>query len=654
MNHTLPSIHRRDFLRASLGAAAWTAAYSLPSLAAGPGRKPPLNFVFFLVDDLGWDDVACFGSRYYETPNIDRLARQGMRFTNAYAACPVCSPTRASILTGKYPARLHLTDWIPGHRAPYAKLRPPQWTQHLPLDEVTLAEAFRDAGRHSLFLGKWHLGGPQYFPDNQGFEVNLGGCSWGQPKRGYFSPYHIPTLDNGSKGEYLTDRLTDESLRLLKENRTRPFVLYLAHYAVHAPIQAKKEITARYRKKKPVGGQKNPTYAAMIDSVDQSMGKLLNKLDELGIADHTAVIFMSDNGGLIPVTSNAPLRDGKGTPYEGGIREPMIIKWPGVTRPGSVCDVPVISNDFYPTMLEMAGLPLRPKQHCDGVSLVPLLKGGKALPRQDLYWHYPHYHRSPPFGAVRRGSWKLIEFYEDDRCELYNLAEDVGEQHNVADARPEKVRELRTALHQWRRAVDAQMPVPNPDYDPKKQPKKKAGRGRKPLPHGKKDTDFQVLENAAVDAHPLGYLVRTPETTPGLALKKLDTPRTGPVRMTVELQSVAGEWRNGFLAFGDAPDLDKLIKCGVYLGGRRVYTIIEGPFDGKRVVSVPLAGDPLRRFHLTVDLDPEVREVRMTVEKKTLRLKLNIPMKGVHFVGYAAVGTQTAFSPVHIIPVPTP
>jgi len=261
-------LERRAFLRTCLGAVAGLAAETLPARPGGISGKKPLNFVFFLVDDLGWDDVACFGSQYYETPNIDRLARQGMRFTNAYAACPVCSPTRASILTGKYPARLHLTDWIPGYQPAHAKLLPPRWTKHLPLEEFTLAEAFRQAGYRTFFIGKWHLGGPPFYPEKQGFEVNLGGCDWGHPHRGYFSPYHIATLEDGPKGEYLTDRLTEESLRLIEQARDKPFVLYLAHYAVHKPIQAKKTDIDRFRGKEPVGGQKNPMYAAMISSVD--------------------------------------------------------------------------------------------------------------------------------------------------------------------------------------------------------------------------------------------------------------------------------------------------------------------------------------------------------------------------------------------------
>jgi len=643
------TVSRRDFLRAGLGAAAWfTAAHQ--TLAAD-SRTPEarLNFVFILIDDLGWRDVSCFGSRYYETPNIDRLAREGMRFTNAYAACPVCSPTRAGILTGKYPARLHLTDWIPGNQPRHAKLRCPDWTKHLPLEEFTMAEAFRAAGYRTYFVGKWHLGGPDYYPEKQGFDVNIAGCFWGHPYRGYFSPYHIPTMKDGPKGEYLTDRLTDEALRLLDANGDSPFVLYLAHYAVHAPIQARQEMIERWRRKKPDDGQKNPAYAAMIESVDRSVGRILDKLEALGIAEHTAVIFMSDNGGLTPVTSNRPLRAGKGTPYEGGIREPLIIKWPGKTRPGSICDTPVISNDFYPTMLEMAGLPLRPRQHCDGVSLVPLLTGTGSLPRRDLFWHYPHYHRSPPFGAVRRGRWKLIEFYEDGRCELYDLANDIGETRDLAATHPDKVRELRTALHQWRKAVGAQMPTPNPDYDPNWRTKQQ--KQRKPLSPGKKDAEFTARINAAVDPHPLGYLLRTPETTPGAALRRISPPVTGPVRFTLSLQSVEGEWRNGFLAFGDAPDLDRLVKCGMYLGGRRLYTVIAGPFDAGRSVSLPLEGDPLRRFDLVVDVDPDAREVRMTVDGRTLRLKLDRPMPSIRYVGYAAVGTNTAFSPVRITPV---
>ena len=464
------TITRRRFLRTSgLGAAGLAGTPALLAvgralLAAEDAPARP-NFVFFLVDDLGWRDVGCYGTKFYETPHVDRLAAEAMRFTNAYAACPVCSPTRASILAGKYPARLNLTDWIPGHKRRNAKLLVPKFNQQLPLEEVTIAEALKEAGYASASIGKWHLGGAGYYPDKQGFGVNVAGTHKGQPPS-YFHPEQIPTMPPGHDGKYLTDALTDEAEKFIQANRDRPFFLYFPYYAVHTPIQGKKDVVAKYAAKAPDGGQKNATYAAMIEGVDDSVGRVMKKLDELKIADRTVVLFMSDNGGLAGVTSNAPLRAGKGTLYEGGIREPMIIKWPGATKPGSVCAAPVISTDFYPTMLEMAGLPPRPKQHVDGVSLAALLKQTGGPRREALYWHYPHYHRTLPGGAIRRGDWKLIEYYEDGRLEVYNLKDDPSESKDLAAAMPDRAAEMRKMLADWRQAVGARMPTSNPDYRP--------------------------------------------------------------------------------------------------------------------------------------------------------------------------------------------
>jgi arylsulfatase A len=460
---------------------------SLTLAVAGPARAEPVrpNVVFILIDDMGWKDLGCYGSAFYETPNCDKLASQGMRFTNAYAACPVCSPTRASILTGKYPARLHLTDWLPGRAdMPSQKLLRPKITQYLPLEETTLADALKPLGYTSASIGKWHLGGKPYYPEKHGFDLNIAGNEWGQPPA-YFYPYKrgangpsIPGLEEGKGGEYLTDRLTDEAEKFVEKNRDRPFFLYFAHYAVHIPLQAKKDVIEKYRNKaKPGDPQNNPIYGAMVESVDDSVGRLLKKLDDLKIADRTIVFFFSDNGGLsvkegpdTPSTSNAPLRAGKGCVYEGGVREPMMVRWPGVVKPGGVCDVPVSSIDFYPTILDMAGAAVDPKRVVDGVSLVPLLRQSGDLKRDALYWHYPHYSNQggKPSGAVRQGDYKLIEFYEDGKRELYNLKEDVGETNDLAEKMPEKAKELYEKLKGWRAAVDAQMPTPNPDYQPPK------------------------------------------------------------------------------------------------------------------------------------------------------------------------------------------
>ena len=467
----------------------WVANPSL--IAETPGRPP--NIVFILADDLGWRDLGCQGSTFYKTPNIDRLAGQGMRFTNAYAACSVCSPTRASLLTGKYPARLHLTDWLPGQASrPSQILKSPTILTHLPREELTLPETFKQHGYVTGIIGKWHLGGSGFLPAQYGFDVNIAGCELGHPPS-YFSPYRIPTLTDGPKGEYLTDRLSDEAEKFLESNKNKPFFLYLAHYAVHNPQQAKAEMISRWRARAaelppasgpdflPEGGvrtrqiQDQPVYGAMVESLDEGVGRVLAKLDDLGIAKNTIVIFFSDNGGLSTAegspTSNVPLRAGKGWPYEGGVREPLIVRWPGVTRPGSVCETPTISTDFYPTLLEAAGLPSQPSQAVDGASFVSLLKGG-VMPERPLFWHYPHYSNQggPPCGAMRLGDYKLIEWYEDMRAELFNLKSDSGEKQDIAAQMPEKASAMLKQLHSWRASIGADMPIPNPNHKPAPKP----------------------------------------------------------------------------------------------------------------------------------------------------------------------------------------
>jgi len=466
-------------------------AVLLPGRAAiaQSSRTQKPNIVFILIDDLGWRDLGCYGGPYYETPNLDRLASRGMRFTDGYAACNCCSPTRASILTGKYPARLRLTDWIPGSSWPWTKLRSPKWTKHLPLEEVTIAEALKPAGYVSAHIGKWHLGPDRYRPEEQGFAFNFGGCARGCPGS-YFSPYRIPVIDRAqpdTKGEFLTERLTDEAIRCMRANRERPFFVYLSYYTVHRPLQAKKEVIAKYLAKgRPATGATNATFAAMVEHMDDGVGRVMQALDKLGIADKTVVFFMSDNGGLarklpgptdpkrtkhcIASTTNAPLREGKGSPYEGGVREPWIVCWPGVVKPGTTCSVPVTSVDFYPTILEMAGAPAPPGHVVDGQSIVPLLKQTGTLNRKAIYWHYPHYNIAgeagiKPHGVVRCGRYKLLEFYEDRRVELYDLESDLSEKNDLAAKMPEKAAELRNMLHEWLTAVGAQMPTPNPNYD---------------------------------------------------------------------------------------------------------------------------------------------------------------------------------------------
>lgn len=436
--------------------------------SAAQARKP--NFIFILVDDMGWTDLGCQGSKFYETPNIDRLASQSMRFTQAYSACTVCSPTRAALMTGKYPARLHVTDWIAGHVRPYAKLKVPDWTMHLALEERTIAEALKEADYATASIGKWHLGGPEFFPEKQGFDVNIGGRDSGSPAS-YFSPYANPSLPDGPKGEFLSDRLTDEALKFIERNKARPFFVYLPHYAVHTPLAGKPEVVAKYeRKADPQNPQHNAKYAALVESVDDSVGRIMSKLDELGLAENTVIFFTSDNGGLLlnNVTSNFPLRAGKGSAYEGGVRVPLFVKWPGMTKPGSMCDTPVITPDFHPTMLQMAGLKPAKHQVIDGESIVPLLRQRGGLRRDMIYWHYPHYHPggATPYSAIRRGDWKLIEFFEDNHVELYNLREDIGEQNDLAVKLPDRTNQLREKLHTWRKKVGAQLPTANPGYDP--------------------------------------------------------------------------------------------------------------------------------------------------------------------------------------------
>ena len=476
--------------RAFLGSLTAGAILARRAIAAQPRDDRPPDVVLILVDDLGWTDLSCFGSTYYETPHIDRLAAQGMKFTNAYAACAVCSPTRAAVMTGRYPARLGVTDWIrarfQGGKMPADGKNPsgytggnrplfcPQNALWMESDEQTIAEALKPLGYRSCYIGKWHLGMDGHYPDKQGFDVNLGGCDYGQPPS-YFDPYTtkrltqgIPTLKPRKAGEYLTDREGDEAAAFIRTHGgKRPFFLQMAHYAVHTPIQARKDITAKYAAK-PKTNQKNATYAAMVHSVDDAVGKILKALDEGGIADETLILFTSDNGGLLGPTDNAPLRSGKGYPYEGGIRVPLIIRWPSRVKAGAVSDEPVTSVDYLPTVLAAAGIPL-PKRPIDGVSLLPVLqRTAKTLGRDAIYWHFPHYRgRVVPYGIIRSGPWKLIKRYEGPTYELFNLADDLGETTDLAPKMPDRVKALDAKLVAWLKHVKARMPKRNPDYKPK-------------------------------------------------------------------------------------------------------------------------------------------------------------------------------------------
>jgi arylsulfatase A-like enzyme len=477
-----PRVDRRAFLGSIVAAAALSG-----SATTTAATKRPPNVVLMLIDDMGWADLGCFGSTFHETPNIDRLAASGMRFTQAYAACPVCSPTRASIMTGKYPARLKLTDFLKGGKSPKdSPLLPALYADGLPLAEVTLAEVLRQAGYATGHVGKWHLGKEGLWPEDQGFDFNYGGCYSGMPKDFFWPAWEgNPPIQGAFNGEYLADRLTEEACRFIETQRDRPFFLNFCHYSVHLPLQGKADMVAKYEAKlaahPPLPGQQcNALYAAMVESVDDSVGRVMDTLKRCGIDNDTVFLFFSDNGGLsveelnfAPATSNAPLRDGKGYLHEGGIREPMIVSWPATVPAGTVCEVPVCSIDFLPTMASLAGVtPGECGAHdTDGVNISPLLSNPNApLPREALYWHYPHFSNQGgrPGGAVRMGDWKLIENYESGELELYHLRDDIGEKHNLAQIQPERADKMRDALRAWRKQVDANMPRPNPEYVPSK------------------------------------------------------------------------------------------------------------------------------------------------------------------------------------------
>lgn len=436
------------------------------------------NIVFILIDDMGYADGGCFGSKFYKTPQIDALAASGVRFTSAYAACAVCSPSRAALMTGKYPARLHITDWIPGEGAPAnSRFKIPDWQQHLPLEETTLAAALKKLGYVTGHIGKWHLGGGEFLPEHQGFDTNIAGGETGHPAS-YFWPYgqkdnahRVPGLSDrgGQKGEYLTDQLTDEALNFIEANKDHPFYLNFCHYAVHAPLMGKQELIDEAADRPGADGQSNQVYYAMIRSVDESVGRIIKRLDELRLSDRTVIVFTSDNGGAVhfgkpPATSNFPLRNGKGSAYEGGLRVPLLIKVPGVTRAGTVCDTPVITMDFFPTLLELVGADKSAARTAlDGVSFAPLLRGENETPHSELFWHYPHYWNGgkvSPYSVACVGDWKLIRFYESGTEELYNLQNDLSETNNLAKLNPVKRKELGARLDAWLKDVGAQMPVP--------------------------------------------------------------------------------------------------------------------------------------------------------------------------------------------------
>jgi len=501
------------------------------SVQAAEARQA--NVVFFLVDDLGWSDVGCNGSSFYDTPNIDQLAAEGVRFTDGYAACHVCSPTRASILTGKYPATLNLTDWLNGRKnTPFQVLLNAEKAMSLEHEETTIAEVLKASGYATALFGKWHLG-RETNPTEHGFDIHVPhSVNSNLGKRGFRSPRNIPGLDGG---EYVTDRLAELAAQYIDDNKDKPFLLYMAHFSVHDPIQGRPDLVEKYQKKlagmSPQSGpdfilegnpdsptfpsraaldellklpgyadtyksypndivkvkqkQDNVEFAGMVESVDQSLGTLLAKLKEHGIEDNTIIFFMSDNGGMsamngtpqrtvakerldaVASTSNLPLRGAKGWLYEGGIRVPLIVKWPHHGKIGAVCDEPVISTDFFPTILEMVGVENKARD-IDGKSFTRLVRG-EAMDRGPIYWHFPHYSNhgmQSPGGAIRDGDYKLLEYFENGTVQLFNLVNDISEQNDLSKTEVQKTKELTEKLHQWRKDVDAQMMKPNPDYDP--------------------------------------------------------------------------------------------------------------------------------------------------------------------------------------------
>ncbi|MCC9657741.1 sulfatase [Rhodopirellula halodulae] len=487
MNRPLLS-QKLSNLAAIVSIACLIATAFLPQVSRAEDRRPP-NVVFFLVDDLGFMDIGANNpDTFYETPRIDELAQSGMRFTNGYAANPVCSPTRYSILTGKYPSRVDATNFFTGTRA--GRFRPAPLNNRMPLEEVTLAEALKDAGYATFFAGKWHLGpSEEYWPENQGFDINRGGHNAGGPYSGnrYFSPFKNPRLEDHGEGEHLPDRLATEAAAFIADHQDQPFLAYLSFYSVHTPLMGRPDLVKKYLAKAERLGiadreafgeeeqvfpsaksstrrvrtlQNHAVYAAMVEAMDQAVGKVLDQIESLQLRSNTIVILTSDNGGLSTSegspTSNLPLRGGKGWVYEGGIREAFLIRAPGVTESGSTNDTPVCSIDFYPTILDLCGQDLPSDRVVDGQSLRPLLNG-QPLDRQSLFWHYPHYSNQGGFpgGAIREGDWKLVERYEDGRVHLYNLAQDIGERNDLAAKHPERVTEMRSRLHDWYVDVDA-------------------------------------------------------------------------------------------------------------------------------------------------------------------------------------------------------
>jgi arylsulfatase A-like enzyme len=542
----------------------FVAVVACTALPARAADAPP-NVVLFLIDDLGQRDLGCYGSTFYKTPNVDRLAKDGLKFTDFYAACPVCSPTRASIVTGKYPQRVGITDWIPGRKdLPEQRLKRPQIKNELALEEVTIAEALKKRGYATAHVGKWHLGGKGFEPTQQGFDVNIAGDHTGTPLS-YFAPFankagaQMPGLEKAEPGEYLTDRLALEAEKFIEANKAKPFFLYMPHYAVHTPLRAPQALVDKYKTTPTHGKQSNATYAAMVESMDSAVGRVLKKLDDLKLSENTLVIFTSDNGGLATLegmqyapTFNAPLREGKGYLYEGGVRVACLMKWPGRIKPGSVANDVSCSIDLFDTILEASqqgakDRPEVPGGKRDGWSLMPLFAGDR-MKQRPIFWHYPHYANqgSRPGGAVRAGNWKLIEYYEDGRRELFDLSKDQSESRNVIAQNPKVAQDLAQQLAAWRTEVGAQMPTPNPDY--------------RPNPPNKDGVITLHARTALVTGTMLRYEPLPHKTTLGFWVNAddyatFDFTATGPGAFTVEVLQGCGKGSGGAeveLAIGES------------------------------------------------------------------------------------------------------
>lgn len=456
-----------------------------PSESTSQDQSP--NIVLITIDDLGWADLGCYGSDYYETPNLDRLASQGMLFTHAYASAAICSPTRAALMTGKAPASTGITDWIrarfqggviPGNKTyelsytgnPKDSLLCPANPLWMELEEVTIAEKLKEQGYTTAHIGKWHLGAEDWYPEKQGFDINIGGCDYGQPPS-YFDPYEnekvkgIYHLPPRKEGEHLSARLADEAANFIIAHKEEPFFLNMADYAVHTPIQGRPDLVEKYKHKPASGGQNNPEYAALIESMDMLAGRIMQTLDSLDLTSNTLLIFTSDNGGLAPVTDNSPLRSGKGFPYEGGIRVPLIVRFPGKIPAGSRSDVPVISHDWFPTICDIAGIAADSAGKIDGLNLKHLLYSGAPLSREALHWHFPHYRgKIAPYSVIRKDGWKLIKRYQGKEFELFNLSSDPQEKTDLSQSLPEKVNELNAGLTKWLKKTGASVPRVNPQY----------------------------------------------------------------------------------------------------------------------------------------------------------------------------------------------